>query len=1060
MTYDPHRVVLASAGTGKTFQLTNRYIGLLAEHCDPSSILATTFTRKAAGEILSRILDRLADAAVGGPSLDELRAHVDATLTAARCAELTSLVARNLHRLSILTIDAFFLRIADCFSLELGIPPGWRICESDTDALLRSQAIEQALARSNRVELLAFVQMLHKGDLGRSVHTEIERVVGSTYTAYLQSEPTPGAWNVFGPTTALLDTRALDEALRALRPAEMPTTKAGKPNTTAVKAHDKACAAVVEHDWDAFLSKGIASKIIQGEHAFSRAPIPPKTIAAYQPLIDHAAAVLLTRLKDRNRATHELMARFDAAYQERKASAGAYQFDDIPRRLTAGSVAAELDDMYYRLDARLDHVLLDEFQDTSVVQFRLLEPILDELLADGSGERSVFCVGDVKQSLYVWREAEPELLPNLQARWPQLAPIELSKNYRSSPVITDTVNAVFTDLARNPALDDVASAAEVWSDRFSEHTAAHTQRAGAARLIVGPTVGERPKAEERRRVLISYAAERVAQIVDEAPQARIAVLLRRNRHVADLIHELKLLDIPASEEGGNLLTDAPPVAVAMSLLHMADHPGDAAARFHIATSPMGEAIGLTDPMDHRHARIVAADLRRKLMRDGYASVLGRLAKRCAASMDARGFGRFEQLLDLAQEFETQAGTRPTDFVRYVQARAVEEPGRENVRVMTIHRAKGLEFDAVILPELDVNWSVDSAGVMTDRPDPFHPVATATCYAGKELRALHSGLDRLHDRCLHREVIEALCGLYVAMTRAIHLLEMIVPPGDWPPKGRNAASVLRGALAPEEHAEPETVLWCDERGDWAADLSERAEEVGPPGADFAALKVELTLAPPSESPTSRLSRSSPSAMEGGGGINLDELLTIGSNESLQLGTLVHRWFERIEWLDEGPPSRESLLADARELAWGLGWDDATAAQHADAFLESLRTGAIADALARTRYADRMDGAIELEVRREWPFAMRDVDEDAGRAALLTGRIDRLVIAHRAGRAVWAEILDYKTDRITPGDAQARIEYYRPQIRAYRRAAAHLLGLSRDAVSACLVFTAADHVEPIT
>jgi len=116
-----HRLILASAGSGKTFQLTHRYIGLLAGGVPPDRILATTFTRKAAGEILQRIVLRLAEASRGGRALEEVNRFAEASLTAARAGDLLVGLLGSLHRARLPTIDALLAQMAAVSALS--IPP-------------------------------------------------------------------------------------------------------------------------------------------------------------------------------------------------------------------------------------------------------------------------------------------------------------------------------------------------------------------------------------------------------------------------------------------------------------------------------------------------------------------------------------------------------------------------------------------------------------------------------------------------------------------------------------------------------------------------------------------------------------------------------------------------------------------------------------------------------------------------------------------------------------------------------------------------------------------------
>lgn len=1051
-----HRVVLASAGTGKTFQLTNRFMALLARGIDPSSILATTFTRKAAGEILERVLSRLAAAATEPRALKELQDHVDPGLTHKRCTELVVGLVSSVHRLNIRTLDSFFAWINSCFGLEMGIPPGWRIVSDEEDADMRSRAIQEALRSADREQMVTFLEMLQGGEYGRDVHGAIQRAVRSAYSAWLDTIDHPEAWAQFGPDSEPLSDAALARAITALSGLAMPLTKAGQVNKQWQDAHSKAVAAARAGNWQGFLEAGLAQRVLAGASDYSRVSITDDIILAYRPLIQHARSIRLREFLGRNLATRELMERFHRAYQQAKDETGALRFEDVPRRLLRHPLDGRLHHLYYRLDARLHHILLDEFQDTSLDQFELIEPILDELLSGSEG--SVFIVGDEKQSLYSWRAAEPELLPSLKVRWSQLVESTLDLNFRSSPVVLDTVNRVFSGLPANAALTGVPGAAEVWSDRYTPHRAARESRPGVARLVFAPSAGEDASRKEQAQTTVEFAASRIRAILDLQPLASIGVLVRTNSRIAEIIFELQRLGIPASEEGGNPLTDSPPVAVAISLLQLADHPGDTAALYHVATSPIGVIVGLTDPRASTPARRVAAEIRHRLVRDGYAEYLRWLLARAAGAMDARECARFEQLIDLAQEFDQRAGTRPADFVRMVQERGVQDPGRQRVSVMTIHKAKGLEFDVVVLPELDREWKLKSDTILTDRRDadgcrsPFAPITAVTRYPNEKLRALHPGLQELYDHWKERQVGEELCCLYVALTRAVHVLEMIVDP----PKAResraplSAAGVLRSALAPGiAHAPgPGQPVWEERNADDAAWIEaiegehQRSHPVQHDGAP-----VQVALAEARHIPLGRLRRRSPSSLEGGDTIDLAQVWSAPVDAARDRGSLIHAWFETIEWLDDGLATDGDLLALAPAL--GLGTD---AARSLLGEFKACLRGEVAAVLSRAAYAGR--GFDAIEVRREWSFIVRDADPASRREILLSGQFDRVVIGRHSGRAAWAEVLDFKTDRVTRGDVQAletRMQAYRPQVQAYRRALGTLLGLAQQQITARLIFT---------
>jgi ATP-dependent helicase/nuclease subunit A len=511
MTRLEHRVILASAGTGKTFQLTNRYIALLARGVEPSAILATTFTRKAAGEILGRILVRLAKAAGGdAKAVAELQEHADPSLDADRCRALLLRVSGELHRLSILTLDAFFLRIAGGMLLDLDTPPGWSMLDEEADAQLRSDAALDAISGMSTVEAVALLERLHQGVLSRRVHDELLSTVGAAHGIYLLTHGNRRAWQALRGDGDPLKAADVERLVEELRGATPPLTKSGKPGAVGVRAMAKELACAERGDWKGFLSGGLVKAVIEERGSYARCAIPAKTEAVYRALIEHAAAVRFRQIGDRTLAMFDLVERFDQSYDAAKREARAYLFDDVPRLLLRQNAAEKLTKLYFRLDGQIDHVLLDEFQDTSMLQFAMIDPILDELMAgtpEGEAKRSVFIVGDVKQSLYGWRGAQSDLLAALSDRWPQLRESTLERTYRSSPVIVEAVNAVFGGLDSNPALAECGAARAVWTRRFREHASARPELPGYARVSVAAD----------RNACSKEAAERVAAILRRAP---------------------------------------------------------------------------------------------------------------------------------------------------------------------------------------------------------------------------------------------------------------------------------------------------------------------------------------------------------------------------------------------------------------------------------------------------------------------------------------------------------------------------------------------------------------
>ncbi|MEX2176597.1 MAG: 3'-5' exonuclease, partial [Pirellulaceae bacterium] len=442
----------------------------------------------------------------------------------------------------------------------------------------------------------------------------------------------------------------------------------------------------------------------------------------------------------------------------------------------------------------------------------------------------------------------------------------------------------------------------------------------------------------------------------------------------------------------------------------------------------------------------------------------RLAPHC----DRRDQSRLQQLVELAYEYQPASTLRTRDFLALAESKKIADPSSADVRVMTIHQAKGLEFDIVVLPELDKRLVGQPDSLVTGRAGPTQPIEVVCRYTNENVRRfLPQPLQALFDDEVRREVAEAMCVLYVAMTRAVHCLHMILTPPKANEKSlpKTFAGLLRASLAESEQRPTAGIVF--EHGDaaWFERLPARTVCNAPPCDE---LPATIRLAPPLAQRDRGLERTSPSALEGGSRFNLARLLE-RNRFALEQGTLVHAWLERLAWLDDGSPDDAALRAVAARLAPDLAANTAALGERLDTFRKQLAHKPIAAVLRRSFYDDPQQlgladaaaigwqaGEVQLQVQSERTFALRDGDE------ILVGSIDRLVLVRRGGRLIAADIIDFKTDELPPRDAAAladKVAFYQPQIEAYRKAAARLLRLDPRRIAARLVFLGAGKVCPV-
>jgi len=1034
----PHVLIRASAGSGKTFQLSNRYLALLNAGVAPDGILATTFTRKAAGEILDRVVTRLAAAAFDPAECAKLAGFIDdESLSCARVRELLHRLLRDLHRLQIGTLDSFFSRLARSLSLEVGLPLRWQIIDELEDARLRDEAVTRVLRQQSTSDLLALTHLLTKGETSRSVGQLVRSTVDDLLTLYHETEA--GAWHKL-PRPKLLMGDEFAALLEDLRTLELPTSQLER-------ARDEGYRFALVEDWEEFIAKGIAAKVLEGSTTYGRTPIPPAAQSVYQRLIEQARARLVNRVANQTEGSHDLLGKFDREYEALKRARGAAGFDDVTRLLARGLSATADEEADHRqrlglrLDGHIEHLLLDEFQDTAPIQWSVLRSLAERVMQPRQAG-SFFCVGDTKQAIYGWRGGVAEIFDAIEQQLPGLQSQALNVSFRSSPPVIETVNRVFTGLGRHPNLSRAGGAVQEWSRHYEWHTTKRLELTGYVRLETASAADE----------LLAFAAERVAELHHRAPRHQIGVLVLRNDTVRQLIARLRARGISASEEGGSPVTDSAAVQLVLSTLRIADHPGDTAARFHVANSPLGAALQLPDHADDAAAVVLSHDARHRLMQQGYGPTVAAWARLIEAHCDQRERSRLKQLVELAFQYNARSTLRADDFVRFVETKRVSDPLAAPVRVMTVHQAKGLEFDITVLPELDRKLLGQSDAFVVARAEPTSPVGAVCRHVNENVqKLLPARFQDMFAAATDRSATESLCVLYVALTRAMHAMYLMIEPSRDNEKNvpLSYAGLLRAALRDTQPVPPATTIFETGDPDWSAadavDAPRREPDLWPP---------PVRLAPMGAPRRRGLRWQSPSAQEGGSRTSVTAILRQGASEAMLRGTILHAWLERIEWLDEGQPQESELRVVAEALLHEAGASLSIPKLWAE-FQDMLRAPPTRELLSRGSYSTTAPvlrglslAQPHLSVESERLFAVRDGSQ------LLSGSMDRLVWVRDGSRLVAADVIDFKTDTVdTDKQLREKTDYYRPQLEAYRHAVAKMSGLATDRISAQLLFVGA-------
>ena len=1043
-------IVRAPAGSGKTELLTQRVLALLAHAYAPEEVVAITFTRKAAAEMKDRLLQALADAVAATDLPPEphkaLTLHL-AQQVSARDRELGWELAANPARLRVQTIDALALwlaqqlpittRFAAITQVTERAEPLYGAAAHATLALIDSAEARDRIVAQHVVRLLTHLDndwprvhrllsgmlakrdqwLRHLGHLDRAaleapMQDECSRQIERVCQAFVAADAdelialaryAAGNLPLDSRLSPCADLDCLPEASfrqldawRAL--AVMLLTNEGNWRTRFSKSEGFPSfpgAAPFKQRIVVLTDTLRSNEALRcALHALRDLPAPHFTAGQWE-VLESIVALL-------PRAAAELMLAFG--------DAGECDFVQLTRAAVDALGEDAGGDVAHALDARMRHLLIDEFQDTSITQFELVA----RLVADwqpGDG-RTLFVVGDPMQSIYRFREAEVGLFLRAWNSGIASLPLhclQLARNFRSQQGLVDWANAAFVRVL--PGASDMASGAVAFEPS-----------------VVDPSTGCAPEAVKFNALIDGSPHDEATRVVElvrrmqaDDPAASIALLVRARPHLAQIVPALREAGLSFTAVELELLLARPLIGDLLALTRALEHLADKVAWLAVLRAPscgltladlsalaegapnatvwqlMGDATRRSQLSADGQQRVerVAAVLTRALELRGRSALAERVRETwwllggpacvstAADHADAESF-----FAHLEQHEERRRGVADiaafeASLVRLYAAPDAQASGK--LQVMTIHKAKGLEFDYVLVPGLDRVTTGDDAQLMQwlERPtelglgelllSPIYPPD-----ADKKDDSIYCWIERLQQQ---RQAHEDERLLYVAATRARKKLHWLacIPTADgdvslprensllyrlWPAVEDECRRALAARASVSGFAMAPTTATYDQSlrrlpSDWTFPIA-------PPSIDWhddapsAALAIEFSWA---------------------------------GETARRIGVVVHRWLQRIaeDALHGWNAERVQTIAPhiERELAgMGISGDELQVAR--SRVVQAL-TSALSDLRARWLLGPQNDARSELRLTvRSGTVARRIV-------------LDRTFIDENGAR--W--IIDYKT-----------------------------------------------------
>jgi ATP-dependent exoDNAse (exonuclease V) beta subunit len=1068
---DPRRSILlqAPAGSGKTAVLTQRFLRLLPTVDDPGEILAITFTRKAAAEMRGRIVRALrGETDVRDPGSGELRALAAAAL---RYGESRGWdLVRDAAALRIQTIDSFNYRLASELPVSSRVGGALSVTEtpgelyrraarrtltaaddepalaSDAEVLLerldgRWSSLERLLAQmlEQRGHWLGYVLTRQPEILCAHVDESLAHIIGQCLERAqgllpggLQGrlESLPGV----GPLGSGPEQLG---AWRALAAYTLTKDRTGWRRSLAERHLGSGYA-------DAAARAALKSRIEELSAVPDAAQSLRSLAALPGPRLSHTereALAALSRLL--RRAALELQTEF--------ASAGRVDYTYITgaARHALGE-SAEPTELALRTGLALRHILVDEFQDTSLAQGELLGT-LTAGWEEGDG-RTLFVVGDPMQSIYRFRDAEVGLF--LAVREAGLGAVRLESlrlgcNFRASRALVDWTNEAFGQIF--PVADELRSGAIAFSP--STAPGGGPAPAASANGAAAPSTGE---AVELRlfpgdsAAEASAVAERIAALQAADPAATVAVLVAAHAHATPIVGALCALHIEVRGVDLVPLAERPVVRDLVQLARALYDLADRTAWLAVLRAPWCGARLATltalsaakDPQlpwealndEERLARCAAAERARLVrVRGVLAGALERRGREPPADslerawLELGGFDAYppQDLEDARALFDALASSaaasewhEPRDFERLIETlfSAPAASGANPVQIMTIHRAKGLEFDHVLVPALErpargeartlLRW-IDLPRERGGSDLLLAPAPVIGQEADDRLGSLIGTL--LATRAAH----ERARLMYVAVTRARRTLYLSGAP--LPRKD--------GTLRPEPRSLLEC-LWPALAGRFVVEGAAPSLEALPRGTPPAPSQPLRRLRESWSAPELPQRRPLPHLPLGEATLEPPEFSWVGQTQR-HIGTVVHALLATLA--DEGErPAREALERRREEVLHRLRQEGVPEEERQEAGRVVLR------ALALTLDDERGRWILARHPEAHSELALTGTAGGTLRSLV----IDRSFVDEAGTR--W--VIDYKTSRHEGGDLEGflaeEMRRYERQLAAYRTLAAAL------------------------
>ena len=830
----PLTVYKASAGSGKTFTLATEYIRLLVEN--PQSyrnILAVTFTNKATEEMKMRILSQLYGIWKQLPESDNYLQNIQKktglapNVISERAGLALNNLTHNYNYFRVETIDTFFQSVLRNMARELDLTTNLRIGLNDyqVEELAVDQLIEDLTTTDVMLQwILKYIMENISDDKSWNVIAQIKKFGQNIFKDYYKEvsitlEQKMGEAGFFeNYTTCLRDLRkAAEEYMKEIGESFFDTLEGEGLSVDDLSSKQRGIASFFNKLCKGTFDPSIITTTV-ANHLENIEKWCPKTNPRRDVVLQVVESSLIQILKCAVEAQEKqwkifqssnltlrhlnqlrLLSSIEKKVRELNETENRFLLSDTQQLLHSLIDGSDSPFIFEKIGTQLQHVMIDEFQDTSTIQWQNFKVLLAETMSHEGGSNLI--VGDVKQSIYRWRSGDWRLLNGIENQFnSMLMEIKsLSTNYRSTRNVIDFNNTFF----RHAAKVEYQALEELECDEREQLEKAYAdveQKVPDDKKNEGRVTIELLPNNEYQESVLEHTVEYVRELIDAGvSQKDIAILVRYNNHIP-LIAQYFLENLPevsiVSDEAFRLEASSA-VCLMIQALHLLLNPDDQLTKAAIVKTWLCTVQG-KELTDDRF--MIAGNNLDEYLPEAYIGhfdelltlPLYELAEKIYSIfqlhlLDGQGAylcAFYDHLANYVNENTTDIQSFLTEWEENLSKKTIQSDETNGIRLISIHKSKGLEFDHVIIPYCDWTLEKYSDNIIWCKPNeaPFNDLPIAPIdYSPKMMGSIYEK-EYLHEHL--QNTVDNLNLLYVAFTRAAKSLYVV---------GKRGAKNSRSAL---------------------------------------------------------------------------------------------------------------------------------------------------------------------------------------------------------------------------------------------------------------------------